>query len=104
VKLRSLALLAVGYVAGSRAGRARYRQIVDVTRRLGDALDRYARGDSSDREAGHHAPMAASSMETPSGWPGDGGTDVRTVEEAIMGTEGDGGSAESGSPPLGVTR
>jgi hypothetical protein len=104
VRLRSLALLAVGYVAGSRAGRARYRQIVEVTRRLGDALDRYARGDSAGREAGHHDPLADASVAPPSGRPGDGDTDARTVEEAIMGTDGNGDAAESGSPPLGATR
>jgi len=36
--------MGVGYVAGTRAGRDRYRQIVTVSQKLADVLEQYATG------------------------------------------------------------
>ena len=39
MKLTALALFGAGYIAGTRAGRERYEQIVAVARRMADRLD-----------------------------------------------------------------
>jgi hypothetical protein len=44
VKASVLVALGVGYVAGTRAGRGRYRQIVSGSQRLAAALEHYAAG------------------------------------------------------------
>lgn len=53
MKLRSVAMLGVGYVLGSRAGRERYGQIVAAAQRASEKLEDYSNkkrttsGDSS---------------------------------------------------------
>jgi hypothetical protein len=39
VKLRTIVVFGAGYVLGSRAGHERYKQIVEVARRLGQRLE-----------------------------------------------------------------
>jgi hypothetical protein len=39
VKLRTIAVFGAGYVLGSRAGRERYTQIVEVAQRLAQRLE-----------------------------------------------------------------
>jgi hypothetical protein len=42
VKLTSMAIFAVGYVLGARAGRERYAQIVDAVERTSQRLDEFS--------------------------------------------------------------
>jgi hypothetical protein len=43
MKLRSLALLGVGYVLGAKAGRERYAQIVEAAQKASQRLDEFRR-------------------------------------------------------------
>jgi hypothetical protein len=42
VKLRSLAIFAVGYVLGTRAGRERYEQVIAAAQRASKRLEDYS--------------------------------------------------------------
>jgi hypothetical protein len=49
VKLTSVAIFAVGYVIGSRAGRERYAQIVDAVERTSQRLEAFSARHAPDR-------------------------------------------------------
>ena len=53
MKLTSIALFGAGYVLGTRAGRERYAQIIEVARQASERLDSYGRngGKPSERLA-----------------------------------------------------
>jgi hypothetical protein len=49
VRIRSLAVFAIGYVLGSKAGRERYGQIIAAAKRASQRLEEYSRTDADDR-------------------------------------------------------
>jgi hypothetical protein len=54
VKLTAVAVFAVGYVVGAKAGRDRYAQIIDAMARASERLDEF----SARRGPGHGSPRA----------------------------------------------
>lgn len=71
MKARVLIALGIGYVAGARAGRGRYRQIVSATQRVADTLERFAGGGAgaSHGEMATSGPRAARRRTTESWRP-----------------------------------
>jgi hypothetical protein len=51
VKLTSVAVFAAGYVIGTRAGRERYAQIVDLVERTSQRLDAFSSRHTPDRRS-----------------------------------------------------
>lgn len=58
MRLRGLAVLAIGYILGAKAGRERYEQIAAGARRFASRMEAYGTGGSfdHDRPAGDHEP------------------------------------------------
>ena len=58
MKLTAVAVFAVGYVVGAKAGRDRYAQIVDGMARASQRLDEFSARRPPGRRGGHASPRA----------------------------------------------